>query len=91
MALLTQDQIDNELNSLNGWKQNGKEIEKEFDHKDFVHAMGFVNSVGLLAERADHHPDMDIRWNKVKLVLSTHSEGGLTEKDFKLAKKIDAL
>lgn len=91
MALLTQEQIDKELQSLNGWKQNGKEIEKEFELKDFVRSMGFVHSVALLAEKADHHPDIDIRWNKVKLVLSTHSEGGLTEKDFKLAKQIDAL
>lgn len=91
MALLTQEQINHELKSMKGWKQNGKEIEKEFEFKDFVRAMGFVNSVALLAERADHHPDIDIRWNRVKLVLSTHSEGGLTDKDFKLAKKIDTL
>lgn len=91
MALLNQEQIDNELKSLNDWKQNGKEIVKEFELRDFVRSMGFVNSVALLAEKADHHPDIDIRWNKVKLVLSTHSEGGLTEKDFKLAKQIDKL
>ncbi|MEX1274368.1 MAG: 4a-hydroxytetrahydrobiopterin dehydratase, partial [Bacteroidota bacterium] len=59
--------------------------------KDFVHAMGFVNSVALLAEGMDHHPDIDIRWNKVTLTLSTHSAGGLTENDFKLAKAIDGL
>jgi 4a-hydroxytetrahydrobiopterin dehydratase len=53
--------------------------------------MGFVNSVALLAEKQNHHPDIDIRWNKVHLVLSTHSVGGLTEFDFKLAKAIDAL
>lgn len=59
--------------------------------KDFVHAMGFVNSVALLAEKANHHPDIDIRWNKVMLTLSTHSEGGLTAKDFALAKEIEQL
>jgi len=91
MALLSQEQIENELKTLNEWKQNGKQIEREFELKDFVHSMGFVNSVALLAEKADHHPDIDIRWNKVKLVLSTHSEGGLTEKDFKLAKQINDL
>jgi 4a-hydroxytetrahydrobiopterin dehydratase len=91
MALLTQDQISEELKTLNEWKQTGNEIVKEFEYKDFVRSMGFVNSVALLAEKADHHPDIDIRWNKVKLALSTHSEGGLTEKDFKLARKIDAL
>lgn len=91
MALLTQEQIDNHLKSVDGWQQSDKEISKVFELKDFVRSMGFVNSVALLAEKADHHPDIDIRWNKVKLVLSTHSEGGLTEKDFKLAGEIDEL
>jgi 4a-hydroxytetrahydrobiopterin dehydratase len=53
--------------------------------------MKFVNRVATLAEKANHHPDFDIRWNKVKLALSTHDAGGLTEKDFALAKKVDAL
>jgi 4a-hydroxytetrahydrobiopterin dehydratase len=91
MALLSQEQIDRELRGIGDWKQDGKEIRREVELKDFVRAMGFVNSVALLAEKADHHPDIDIRWNKVKLVLSTHSEGGLTDKDFKLAKQINSL
>jgi len=52
--------------------------------------MGFINSIALLAERANHHPDIDIRWNKVQLVLSTHSEGGITQKDIALAKEIES-
>jgi 4a-hydroxytetrahydrobiopterin dehydratase len=91
MALLKKDEIENALASLKGWKLEGKEITKQFELKDFVRTMGFVNSVALLAEKANHHPDIDIRWNKVKLVLSTHSAGGLTEKDFNLAKQIDSL
>lgn len=91
MGLLLENDIQNGLASLKGWKQEGKEIVKQFELKDFVHAMGFANSVALLAEKANHHPDIDIRWNKVKLVLSTHSAGGLTEKDFNLAKQIDSL
>jgi 4a-hydroxytetrahydrobiopterin dehydratase len=91
MALLKQEQIDNEMKSLQGWQVHGKEIRKEFELKDFVRAMGFVSSVALLAEKADHHPDIDIRWNTVRLVLSTHSEGGLTAKDIELAKQIDSL
>ena len=91
MPILTDDQIVNEIRSLKGWSREGKEIKRVFEHKDFVHAMGFVNSVALLAEKANHHPDIDIRWNKVTLVLSTHSAGGLTEKDFALAKQIDGL
>ncbi len=91
MGLLTESDIKKQLASLKGWKLEGKEIVKQYEMKDFVHAMGFVNSVALLAEKANHHPDINIRWNKVKLVLSTHSAGGLTEKDFNLARQVDAL
>src|SRR5438034_815080 len=80
-----------QLAPLKGWNLAGKEIRKTFEHKDFVHAMGFVNSVALLAEKANHHPDIDVRWNKVTLTLATHSAGGLTEKDFKLAGEIEKL
>ena len=89
--MLPEEEIQKELKALKGWTRVRDEIKKQYEHKDFTHAMGFVNSVALLAERANHHPDIDIRWNKVTLVLSTHSAGGLTENDFKLAKAIDAL
>ena len=79
------------MKSIRGWKLAGDEISKTYKHKDFARAMGFVNSVALMAEKANHHPDIDIRWNIVKLSLSTHSEGGLTEKDFSLAKQIESL
>ncbi len=91
MPLLSQGQIAEELKVLNDWRLFGKEITKTFKLKDFIHAMGFVNSVALLAEKANHHPDIDIRWNKVTLTLSTHSAGGLTEKDFTLAHEIEKL
>jgi len=91
MPLLSNDQITKELQSLRGWNLAGKEIKKSFELQDFVHAMRFVNSVALLAEKANHHPDIDVRWNKITLVLSTHSSGGLTEKDFSLAKEIEKL
>ena len=91
MALLDNAAIEKELRALKGWSLKGKEIQKTLDLKDFVRAMGFVNSVALLAEKANHHPDIDIRWNKVTLTLSTHSAGGLTEKDFRLAHEIDTL
>ena len=91
MALLSNDQIAKELQSLNGWLHAGKEIRKTFDFKDFIRAIGFVSSVAFLAEKANHHPDIDIRWNKVTLTLATHSAGGLTEKDFRLAGEIDRL
>ena len=79
------------LKEIKNWKLEGIEIKKVVELKDFVHSMGFVNSVALLAEKLNHHPDIDVRWNKVTLVLSTHSEGGLTELDFALAKMIDEL
>ena len=90
-GLLNNKQIDHKMRSVRGWKRNGDEIYRTVTMKDFVRAMGFVQSVALLAEKADHHPDIDIRWNKVTLVLSTHSEGGLTEKDFSLAALINSL
>ncbi|HTY38274.1 MAG TPA: 4a-hydroxytetrahydrobiopterin dehydratase [Bacteroidota bacterium] len=88
---LTSDQVAEQVKQLRGWTASGGEIRKTIELSDFVHAMGFVNSVALLAEKQNHHPDIDIRWNKVMLTLSTHSAGGLTELDFKLARAIDSL
>jgi 4a-hydroxytetrahydrobiopterin dehydratase len=88
---MTKIEIKTNLHSLKEWKLVNGEITKTFVLKDFVHAMGFVNSVALLAEKANHHPDFDIRWNKVTLTLCTHSAGELTEKDFTLAKEIETL
>jgi 4a-hydroxytetrahydrobiopterin dehydratase len=90
-TLLTEEQIQSKLKELKSWTRTGNEIRKLLELEDFVHAMGIVNSVALLAEKQNHHPDIDIRWNKVTLTLSTHSAGGLTESDFKLAKAIDEL
>ena len=89
--VLKEDQIKLRLKTLQGWQRKGNEIAKLFEYKDFARSMGFVNSVALLAEKANHHPDIDIRWNKVTLTLSTHSAGGLTQKDFTLAAEIDQL
>ena len=76
------------METVPGWENNGKEITRLYKFKDFAEAMVFVNKVAGLAEAADHHPDIDIRYNKVRLTLSTHSAGGLTEKDFSLARQI---
>ena len=91
MPLLTNTQIAKKMTSLKGWKLVGSEIRKTWEMEDFVHAIGFVSSISLLAERANHHPDIDIRWNRITLALSTHSAGGLTIKDFELAAEIDTL
>jgi 4a-hydroxytetrahydrobiopterin dehydratase len=91
MGLYNEKQIRAAMKSLRGWKRNEDQIFKVFVKKDFARAMGFVQSVALLAEKANHHPDIVIQWNKVTLVLSTHSAGGLTDKDFSLAKTINTL
>lgn len=74
-----------------GWSLDGEIIRKTFEFSNFNEAMGFVTRVALLAEPVDHHPDIDIRWNKVTIALSTHSEGALTDKDTNLARKIEAV
>jgi 4a-hydroxytetrahydrobiopterin dehydratase len=74
-----------------GWTRDGSELVKVLRRKGFAGALAFVNAVGALAEAADHHPDIDIRWDTVTLRLSTHSAGGLTERDLALAEQVDAL
>jgi 4a-hydroxytetrahydrobiopterin dehydratase len=90
MARLKSSEIRTALRSVPGWKKKGALVVRTYKFKDFVAAMQFVNSIARLAEKAWHHPDIDIRWNKVTLALTTHDEGGLTEKDFALARKFDA-
>jgi len=87
----TEEQIVQQMQSLKDWKRTGNEIRRIVVATNFIHAMGFVQSVALLSEKADHHPDIDIRWNTVTLVLTTHGERGLTEKDFSLAAQINSL
>ena len=73
------------------WTRAGDQLVKESRRHGFAGALAYVNQVGSLAEAADHHPDIDIRWDTVTLRLSTHSAGGLTDKDLDLATQIDAL
>ena len=90
MAKLTDEKARKAAAGLDGWSYADDQIEKSWKFKDHVEAMGFVNRVALLAERADHHPDLNIVYANVRIRLSTHSEGGVTEKDIALAKEIDA-
>ena len=89
MAKLTTVQIKRALARLPGWRKTGSTITRTFQFKDFPAAIKFVNAVAKLAEQAWHHPDIDIRWNKVTLTLTTHDAGGLTRKDFTLAREFD--
>ena len=92
MAVLTDAEIQQALASLSGWQRNGIAIQRVFRFPDFKLAMQFVNKVAEAAEQANHHPDILLHgWNKVRLTLSTHSQGGLTEADFRLAGQIDQL
>jgi 4a-hydroxytetrahydrobiopterin dehydratase len=82
-------EVSTRLAAVPKWKEKGNEIVRMFEFRDFRAAMAFVNKVGDLAEKAGHHPDIDIRYNKVRLALTTHDAGGLTTKDFELAAEID--
>jgi 4a-hydroxytetrahydrobiopterin dehydratase len=77
--------------TLEGWRLRGKRISKLFVFEDFMEGMRFLDRVAKLGEGMNHHPDIDIRYNKVKLSLTTHDEGGLTMRDFRLARKIDQM
>ncbi len=91
MTLVLDHEIDTFLESHPDWSRSGNELIRMFTFKNFNESMGFVTRVAMEAEKADHHPDIDIRWNKVTLTLSTHSEGGLTVNDLDLAHTADSL
>jgi 4a-hydroxytetrahydrobiopterin dehydratase len=88
---LTAAQIKSRLASVPNWQKGGDMIARTFQFKDFPAAVKFVDAVAIVAEQAWHHPDIDIRWNKVTLALTTHDAGGLTQKDFDLARQFDQL
>lgn len=90
MARLSSDDVQARIAALEGWELFGDEIRKDYEFADFTEAIAFVNQVAAHADRADHHPDILIRYNRVRLTLSTHDSGGLTERDFRLAARIDA-
>jgi 4a-hydroxytetrahydrobiopterin dehydratase len=90
-TLFTPDEITGKLAELSQWTVTDSELHRTFEFKNFAQALVFVNEVGALAEAKNHHPDIDIRWNKVHLHLATHSAGGLTTLDFDLATQIDRI
>jgi 4a-hydroxytetrahydrobiopterin dehydratase len=91
MARLDEADIEERLESLDGWERSGEAIAKEFENGDFKGSVDFVNRLTPEAEEMNHHPDLEISWSTVKVRVTTHSEGGLTEGDFELARRIDAL
>jgi 4a-hydroxytetrahydrobiopterin dehydratase len=91
MARLSEEQIRERLSRLEGWERDGEAIRRRFELDDFMGSVDFVNRLTPEAEAMNHHPDLEISWNKVTVRISTHSEGGLTENDFELARRIDEL
>ncbi|NTW02120.1 MAG: 4a-hydroxytetrahydrobiopterin dehydratase [Oscillochloris sp.] len=91
MSKLSDDEIMAQLDGLSGWVRQGDTIIKTYKLPSFPSAIAFVTHVGFLAEAASHHPDIDIRYNKVTLTLTSHDIGGLSQKDFDLASEADEL
>lgn len=89
MAVLTDAEIQQALGKLPGWKRNGIAIQRVFEFADFKAAMVFVNKIADAAEQANHHPDIDIRYNKVTMALVSHDSGGVTGRDVRMAEKIN--
>jgi 4a-hydroxytetrahydrobiopterin dehydratase len=91
MARLSDEEIEERLGELDGWERSGDAISKSFDNGDFKGSVEFVNAITPPAEEMNHHPDLEISWKTVTVTITTHSEGGLTDNDFELARRIEAL
>ena len=91
MATLSKSEVEQHLNALSGWTREGDAIRKQFTFANFPEAIAFVDRLAPEAEAADHHPDILINYKRVTLTYSTHSEGGLTDKDFAGAATADSL
>jgi 4a-hydroxytetrahydrobiopterin dehydratase len=91
MALLTDTEIQEALTSLGGWQRNGIAIQRVFRFPDFKAAMQFVNKVAEKAEQANHHPDIDIRYNTITMALVSHDSGGVTQRDVRMAEAINKI
>lgn len=89
MGTVPEDEIQAALASLPGWALQDGALVKEFSLPSFLAAVGFVNTLAAIAETANHHPDLDIRYDKVRVALVTHSAGGITDKDLDMARRIE--
>jgi 4a-hydroxytetrahydrobiopterin dehydratase len=90
-TVLPESEIQQALQNLPGWKRNGNAIERDLQFGNFVHAMDFVNQIAEAAEAVNHHPDIHISYNKVTLVLVSHDSGGVTQRDVRMAGKINEI
>lgn len=88
---LSPEELTEKMSEINSWERRDAKIHKRFNFENFAEALDFVNKVGAIAEEKDHHPDITFGWGYAEFEITTHSENGLTEKDFDLAKAIDAI
>lgn len=91
MPALSPQETETRVRNLSGWQIESGELTKTFSFKDFLSSVDFVNQIAKAAEGAGHHPDIDIRYNQVRIALVTHDAGGMTDKDFELAREIEKL
>jgi 4a-hydroxytetrahydrobiopterin dehydratase len=91
MKALAPSELDEILQNLPNWHLDQGKLVRDYEFPDFIHAMAFVNHIAALAEQQNHHPDIDIRYNKVRLGLITHDAQGITQRDAKLAHLVDSL
>jgi 4a-hydroxytetrahydrobiopterin dehydratase len=91
MAKLSDDRIQTALQKLPGWQRAGNEIAKTYSFKNYYETMAFVNATAWISHQQDHHPDLEVGYNKCKVRYSTHSEGGVTEKDVECAGRVERL
>jgi 4a-hydroxytetrahydrobiopterin dehydratase len=91
MALLSESEVSERLDDLDGWSREGEQIVRSFDRGDFVGSVAFVQTIVAPAEEMNHHPDLEVSWATVTVRITNHAEGGLTAADFELAARIDAL
>lgn len=91
MSTLTTKEINQHLKAVPDWSKRGHAILRTFEFAGFLHSIAFVNRIAKRAQKLNHHPDIDIRFNKVTLTLTTHDQGGLTENDFALARECDGV
>lgn len=89
MGLLSMEEVKKKVHDLRGWELYDNRLQKKYSFKTFKSSMAFVNKVAEIANSVDHHPDIVINYTRVLLKLTTHSQGGITDKDFNLAQRID--
>jgi len=91
MALIERDEVDHRLREMDGWNLEGEAIVKQFKRGDFSGSVDLVDRIAPVANEMNHHPDLSISWDTVTVLITTHSEGGLTASDFELAGRIDGI